>query len=163
MGVQPHPRKPHTWKVVHMAHRTVFSDSELNIYDVFDYLHASGVADYTRGFDSYEEERRAYDMYDCVPGIIVDGTRFTITSKRHYFEGLYEKFEELADRARLMVLSGFASTEAIDLARDIRDVCDDRFGDYIIEDGEVIPFDEWVRRHEDGYSIDLPYACDYHF
>lgn len=146
-----------------MAHRTVFSDSELNIYDVFDYLYASGVADYTREFDSYEEEREAYDIYDDVPGIIVDGTRFTISSKRAYFEKMYEHFETLADQARLMVLNGFVTTEAIDLAREIREMCDDRFGDYIIEDEEVIPFDEWVRRHEDGYSIDLPYACDYHF
>lgn len=78
--------------------------------------------------------------------------------KRKYFE---ERLQKLKDYVQNLSIESFASD--IFVSSDIQKLVEDEFGFYVYEDGDLMPFDYFVRTLSEGQKYFIGGVLDYHF
>ena len=143
--------------------------SKLSIPEYF----TSGIADY---LDEVDDRDGELDYFiESEQGILEAGAehhtfRLAQQGRENYFRDKYKQFQELCARIMKATLEDFIGREPRPwdqrfsfLMYQLNDAYCDRYGYYIFEDEELMPYCEWMRGADPEAVYYLGNVLDYHF
>lgn len=127
----------------------------------WDHWFLNRVADYVVDSDDRNED---IEWLSCVRGITVgkdeNGEYCVVDSKEEYFKMTFEVFKTTLDVIKDCTLEEFA--KGISEMWKLQNAYEDEFGFYVDVNGDLMPFDSFVRRCTTGEKYYIGGTLDYH-
>jgi len=135
--------------------------------DYYDHWFTNSIADYVSENTDRDDDIKWLEDCLCNEGLSFgtdnNGEYFIVSNKAKYFESKFEEFKKMLKELSNATFDDFIGYQCDSQMYRLREVYEDKFGFYVDQDGDLMVFDEFIRRSHGSEKYYIGATIDYHF